>query len=203
MRRIPFQYLLLLLGFFLPVLQTEAEITLVKFGKETEWKYQDDGKALPPDWVKPTFIDAQWATGLAPLGYGDSGLNTTVRFGADPQKKQITTYFRRAFPIEDAAKLKKLVFLIRSDDGIVVYLNGKEILRNNLPQGQIESNTRAVKALGGIEERLYQRFTVNAENLVAGTNVLAVEVHQVDPRSSDLFLDLVLRGYRDENELRP
>lgn len=203
MRRTQFIGLFLLIGFFLLIPQADAEITLVPFGKATEWKYQDDGKVISSDWVQPTFVDTKWASGLAPLGFGDTGLNTTVRFGDDPQKKQITTYFRHAFQIEDAAKLKQLVLLIRSDDGIVVYLNGKEIVRNNLPQGEIESNTRAIKALGGVLERIYQRFTLSADDLVSGTNVLAVELHQANPRSTDLFLDLVLRGYQDEQELRP
>ncbi|QDT45860.1 hypothetical protein Pan241w_59880 [Gimesia alba] len=203
MRRIQMTGLLLLMGFFLPVPQAEAETALIKFGKETEWKYQDDGKALPPGWVQPNFADEKWSTGLAPLGFGDRGLNTIVRFGDDPQKKQITTYFRRAFQIEDPDKLKKLVLLIRSDDGVVVYLNGKEIARNNLPAGQVTAETTAIKAIGGVLERLYQRFTVSTDNLVSGTNLLAVEVHQANPRSSDLFLDLELRGYQDEKELRP
>ncbi|QDV53928.1 EDR1-related protein [Gimesia fumaroli] len=203
MRRIQFQCLLLLIGFFLQLSQANAESTLIKFGKETEWKYQDDGKALPPDWVQPDYVDAKWSRGLAPLGFGDRGLNTLVRFGEDPQNKQITTYFRRAFQVEDPDKLKKLVLLIRSDDGIVVYLNGKEIVRHNLPQGQIKWDTRAIQAIGGVLERLYQRFTVGTDHFVSGTNLLAVEVHQANPRSTDLFLDLELRGYQDEKELRP
>ncbi|WP_339730257.1 EDR1-related protein [uncultured Gimesia sp.] len=203
MRRIQFIGLLLLIGFFQPISQAVAETTLINFGKQSEWKYQDNGKALPLDWVQPTFEDAKWPTGPAPLGYGDTGLNTTVRFGDDSQKKQITTYFRRAFQIEDATKLKKLVLLIRSDDGIVVYLNGKEIIRNNLPAGQVTAETTAIEALGRVVERIYQRFTVSADNLVSGTNVIAVEVHQANPRSTDLFLDLVLRSYQDEIELRP
>ena len=203
MRRILFPVLILLVGFFLPVSQAEAEIALIKFGKQTVWKYQDDGKALPPDWMQRSFVDTKWSTGLAPLGFGDRGLNTIVRFGDDPQKKQITTYFRRAFQVEDPDNLKKLVLLIRSDDGVVVYLNGKEIARNNLPEGGVTAETTAIKAIGGVLERLYQRFTVDADNLVAGPNLLAVEVHQANPRSSDLFLDLELRGYQDEKELRP
>lgn len=196
-------FCLTLIAFFLSGSLAEAETTLVPFGKASEWKYQDDGKPQTSDWVQPSFEDEKWSKGVAPLGYGDAGLNTMVRFGTDPQNKQITTYFRRTFDVAEVDALKKLVLLVRSDDGIVVYLNGKEIVRHNLPEGKIESSTRALKPIAGIEERLYQRFTVGNDTLVSRKNVLAVEVHQVDPRSSDLFLDLVLRGYRDEKELRP
>lgn len=203
MRRIQITGIVILFVLLLLVPQSRAEVTLVQFGKETEWRYQDNGKAVSPDWLKPDFVDSKWAVGAAPLGYGDSGISTTVSYGGDQRKKHITTYFRHRFQIADAAKLSKLVLLIRSDDGIVVYLNGKEVLRNNLPQGQITPSTTAILALGGLYERLYQRFEVQADHLVAGNNVIAVEVHQANPQSTDLFLDLVLRGYRDNENLRP
>jgi hypothetical protein len=54
------------------------------------------------------------ATGLAPLGYGDGGLNTTVSFGDDEDKKHITSYFRHHFDVPNAEALGKLVFLSQS-----------------------------------------------------------------------------------------
>jgi hypothetical protein len=137
------------------------------------------------------------------LGYGDPGLNTTISFGNDPKKKHITTYFRSTFHVENVEGFGKLVLLIRSDDGIVVYLNGDEIIRNNLPEGDVEFASPATRALGGLVERLYRRFVVPAASLVSGANVISVEVHQANPRSTDLFLDLVLRAYRVDEKLRP
>lgn len=196
-------FFLSLIVFLIPGSLALAETTLVSFGKATEWKYRDDGKVLAADWMQPAFVDADWAKGLSPLGYGDTGLNTRLHFGDDPENKQITTYFRRTFEVVDPAQFKTLVLLIRSDDGVVVYLNGKEVARNNLPAGEITAQTTALQAIGGVLERLYQRFTFSGETLVAGKNVLAVELHQANPRSSDLYLDLSLTGYQDPQELRP
>ena len=192
-----------LLTFCVLVPHGSAETPLIKFGEDAQWRYQDNGKAQSADWCEPSFDDSKWKLGPAPLGYGDGGLNTTVSFGDDEDKKHITTYFRHHFDVQNAEALEKLVLLIRSDDGIIVYLNGDEVIRDNLPKGNIQFASRATRLKDLLDERLYRRFVVPAATLVSGTNVIAVEVHQVNPWSSDLFLDLVLRAYRVDEKLRP
>ena len=44
------------------------------------------------------------------------------------------------------------------------------------------------------EELRYGRFPVDPSVLRTDTNVVAVEVHQVNPTSSDLSFDLVIEG---------
>lgn len=94
--------------------------------------------------------------------------------------------------MEETEPFGKLVLLVRSDDGIVVYLNGNEIVRNNLSDGNIEYLSTAIEFLDGLDERLYRRFVVPASSLVLRVNTIAVEVHQANSQSSDLFLGLVL-----------
>ena len=180
-----------------------GESVLVPFGQKAQWKYLDDGSNPGSAWQTPAFDDRAWKSGAAPLGYGDPGIETTVSFGPDPQRKQITTYFRHEFDRGAAEHVEQSVFRIRSDDGIVVYLNGKEVIRNNLPTGEIGRDTTAITALNDLDERLCRHFRVAGDRLVAGRNVLAVEVHQAEPASSDLFLDLDLRGYAADEDLRP
>ena len=78
----------------------------------------------------------------------------------------------------NAAAFDRLQVQLLRDDGAVVYLNGTEVLRDNLPAGTITHTTLALTAVGGADERTYFAFTVSAAYLVEGTNVLAVEVHQ-------------------------
>jgi probable HAF family extracellular repeat protein len=79
------------------------------------------------------------------------------------------------------------------DDGAAVYLNGVEIFRSNLPGGPIAYDTLATFAVGGEEETtLFVTGTVNSVPLRAGLNVVAVEVHQINPASSDLSFALEL-----------
>jgi hypothetical protein len=124
------------------------------------------------------------------LGYGETYISTTLNFGADPNNKPITAYFRRSFQITDPAQVSRLVGGLNYDDGAVVYLNGHEIDRVVMPTGTITPTTLSPgHEAVGYESR---DWSPARQWLVAGTNVLAVEVHQADRTSSDLVFDLSL-----------
>jgi hypothetical protein len=78
------------------------------------------------------------------------------------------------------------------DDGVVVYLNGVEAYRNNMPTGAIGYTTRASSFIGGADETAWLTVLLNPALLVAGTNVIAVEIHQDSPSSSDISFDMEL-----------
>jgi hypothetical protein len=151
------------------------------------WRYRDDG-AAPADWASPAFSDAAWPSGAAPLGYGDAHVVTTTSYGPDDQNKRITTYFRAGFTLEAAATDAKIRLLV--DDGAAVYLDGVELFRDNLPAGALTADTLASSAVGDAAETDYAAYEVGA--IDAGAHVLAVEVHQSSPASSDLGFDLEL-----------
>jgi hypothetical protein len=77
------------------------------------------------------------------------------------------------------------------DDGAVVYLNGTEVFRSNMPTGPVAYNTLAS---GTVEDNTFYAWTINPALLVAGNNVIAVEVHQSDVASSDLSFDFDLKA---------
>src|SRR4029079_12165680 len=62
------------------------------------------------------------------------------------------------------------------DDGAVFYLNGQEIYRLNMPDGTVSYSTSASTGVG--DAVFSTPVIVPATGLVAGNNVLAVEVHQ-------------------------
>jgi hypothetical protein len=130
-------------------------------------------------------------------------VSTTLSYGTDPHAKYIAAYFRHSFQVADPKHLGQLQFLIRSDDGIVVYVNGKEVARNNLPEGEVKFSTTAVRPLEGADERFYRRFKVEPSALVEGKNTVAVEVHQCDAASSDLYLDVILKVFDASEDARP
>ena len=78
------------------------------------------------------------------------------------------------------------------DDGVVIYLNGTEIGRDNLTTGVVNYQTLANNAIGGSDETTPISFTIPASLLLPGANTLAVEVHQVNLTSSDLTFDAEL-----------
>ena len=153
------------------------------------WKYFDKGSDQGALWTGPSFDDSQWASGRSKLGYGDGGETTRVGFGPSEDDKHITTYFRRTFNVSDAGRYKALTIRLLRDDGAVVYLNGVEIVRSNMPDGPIDHETLADSS---VEEDTFHQWTINAGDLVDGENVLAVEIHQVSPTSSDISFDLEL-----------
>ena len=63
-----------------------------------------------------------------------------------------------------------------------------------MPTGTIGYTTRATTAIGGTDENAWQESPIDPARLVAGTNVIAVEVHQQSPSSTDISFDLELRA---------
>ncbi len=156
------------------------------------WAYLDDGSRLRTAWRKVPFDDTTWARGPAKLGYGDHDAVTVL--GSGRNRRPRTTYFRRAFEVTAPGAYRSLTVRLLRDDGAVVYLNGVELLRSNLPTGPLTFETLASVPVSRLDERTFEEVTLTAEALVAGRNVLAVEVHQASRRSSDLGFDLELLG---------
>jgi hypothetical protein len=115
-----------------------------------------------------------------------------VGWGPDKDNRYITTWFRHTFDRPDLKPGERLVINFCVDDGLVIYLNGREIGRENLPDGPLTPTTLAPRAIGPNDEGFYQRMPVPVDALRPGRNVLAVEVHQCSPKSHDIFLDLAL-----------
>ncbi len=171
---------------------TTTNITLISTG--AVWNYLDNGSDQGSAWPATGFNDSGWSNGPAQLGYGDGDEQTVVGFGTNSSAKYLTTYFRRAVTIANPTGFSSLNLRLLRDDGAVVYLNGNEVYRDNLPTGPINYQTRAVSNVGGVNETNYFAATVDPAWLVAGTNVVAVEVHQDLPTSSDLSFDFELTG---------
>src|SRR4029434_6571087 len=118
--------------------------TLVPAG--SVWRYLDNGSNQGTAWRALNFGDSSWASGPAQLGYGDGDEATVVSYGPNSAAKYITTYLRRSVTVGDVSAYTGLPPNLRRDDGIVVYLNGVEIYRNNLPSGAISYTTLASTA---------------------------------------------------------
>jgi hypothetical protein len=155
------------------------------------WRYLANGSDQGSAWRGLVFDDSTWPSGPGKLGYSDSPA-TVIPFGPDSNNKYVTTYFRHEFQVADPAVLSAASLRLLVDDGAVVYLNGGEIVRQNLPDGAIDYQTLALDAVGGSAESAYTAYRIPVSKLLPGTNVLAVEVHQNAGSSTDLGFDLGL-----------
>lgn len=151
------------------------------------WKHRtpatsQEAQSWPANWNASNFNDAAWPNDFAPLGWG-----TTEAIGAPVQPAGngvYATYARLAFEVDDPNLFEQnLTLEVRRDNGVIVFLNGVEILRSGMPTGTALPDTTA---------NTTTRTTVTAmiprTRLTAGTNVLAVQVHQhLNDRTDGLF----------------
>jgi hypothetical protein len=163
------------------------------FPKGATWKYWDSGTDPGAAWREPGFDDAAWKSGAAPLGYGEDDLSTTVGFGGDGEAKHMTAYFRASFQVADPAGLRAVRIWLRRDDGAAIYLNGKEIVRDNLPPDAGPGDGSLLTVSRDAEAAFFPH-ELPPDALRAGDNTLAVEVHQSSGSSSDLIFDLGIEG---------
>jgi hypothetical protein len=182
--------------FFVTVVNTHSQgvtnVTLISTG--AVWKYLDLGTDPGLAWRENGFDDSNWSSGPAQLGYGDGDEQTVVSFGPNSSQKYPTTYFRTAFNARGRTNVLAVHLRVLRDDGVAVYLNGLEIFRDNLPAGTISNETYAVAAIADNEEGVFLNASFPGMALLPGTNVVAVEMHQNSPTSSDLSFDLELKA---------
>jgi hypothetical protein len=162
---------------------TSATVQLIK--NDDTWKYYDQG-AAPSNWTANDFNDSGWSSGPAPLGYKMTGVKTTVSYGDDPDRKNPTTYFRKTISLK-STPTRSDAFLLnyQVDDGFVVYVNGKEAGRFNMPSGEIRfdsfssSYADATPLTGTLE--------LSSSLFKSGSNVIAVEIHNNKYASGDQY----------------
>jgi hypothetical protein len=154
------------------------------------WKYLDDGTDQDTAWRFPGFDDSGWEENNAKLGYGVDDLQTELSYGDDASNKYITYYFRKTFFIADSLDINLLMLGLLRDDGAVVYINGTELLRSNMPSGEIDYLTQASEAVYGESENVFNFYQFPASVVHDGENTIAVEVHQISKMSLDLAFDL-------------
>lgn len=165
----------------------ECATTLVSTG--AEWRYWDDTAAPPASWKQQVFDDAAWKVGRAQLGYGEGDETTVIASGVT---RPVTTYFRHTFVVTQENFFDSLTLRLLRDDGAIVYLNGTEIYRSNMPEGFVHHGTPAVLAVGGGEQDQYFQYGVWPYYIQRGSNVIAVEVHQAAGGGADCSFDLNL-----------
>jgi uncharacterized repeat protein (TIGR01451 family) len=170
---------------------------MIPFG--ASWKYLGNNGAAPLGWNTPFFIDAGWPTGNGEFGYGDGDETTCTPSGGGGTlcvptgNKDITTYFRKNINIANPLLFTGFKFKVERDDGYVLYVNGVEISRNNMPGGAIAHITLA--SSNGNDAII--TFTVPNTTFIAGNNIIAVEVHQrhvSNSESDDLSFNLELNA---------
>lgn len=183
---------LLLIILIFTGISAKADTTLVAYG--SAWKYLDDGSDQGTAWSDSSFADSSWQAGNAQLGYGDGDETTIISYGGNASNKYITYYFRQKFVISNLYLYSAFTINLKRDDGAVIYINGQEVFRSNMPAGAITyTTTSAGEAMD--DGNTPQTQSVASSFFSEGENTIAVEVHQLTQFSSDITFDLELTGH--------
>jgi lysophospholipase L1-like esterase len=141
--------------------------------------YVDTSKTFL-NWKSPEYDHSGWQFGSAPLG-NDGPANNFTEIAPG-----ISGYFRKVINFENAEDIKDLRLHIKGHDGAVIYLNGKQVSRMNMPtSSEVLFNTYAVKTRT-LDDSLVLNSFNGLNYLQNGENVFAVEVHSRYSLNPDL-----------------
>jgi uncharacterized repeat protein (TIGR01451 family) len=175
-------------------------VTLIPF-TGNRWYYLDNGAARPAGWEGTGFNHSAWLFGNGEFGYGDGDETTCIRYGGcngntcfptNNCAKAITTFFRDTFQISNISNFVSFVMSLKYDDGAVIYINGVEASRVNMPTGAMNNTILASSQV----ENATTTLTFPPSMFNTGTNTIAVEIHQRsnNEANGDITFNLQLQG---------
>lgn len=171
------------------VVSTTVDSTAIDKGASWRWYYETASPSA--DWKSNGFDDSAWSQGSAVLGWGSSSVVTVIDHFATTAERPRAAYFRKTFDVPDAARVQRLVLTTVADDGVVVYVNGTEVGRANMPAGTVTSATYASKAVRtSLAAASPVVIDVPVGLLVDGTNTVSVETHVNYRATPDVSFDL-------------
>ncbi len=157
---------------------------LTVFTSASSWKYNNPNTDQGTAWrtlASPPAVNWVSATGTFGYGYSET---VTIPSGFK------TNYFLKTVNIVNPTLYSTFNFTYSYDDGAVVYVNGVEVQRSNMPSGTILYSTNASTNNFTTNET----FSIPSTAFVSGNNIIAVEIHQNSTNSNDCFFDMSLNA---------
>ncbi len=175
----------------LPALSGTMELV----STNASWRYfkgsREPSTPDPATWRLASFPETAWSTGNAPFSYGEAAITTGTKL-TDMPNAYSSLFLRRSFTLASPGQVATLDLDAVCDDGFIAWLNGREVARHSAPAGDPRFDSLA--SANATEPVAFLPFAIAVPEqvLVAGTNVLAVQVFNVSLGSSDLVFDAAL-----------
>jgi len=150
------------------------------------WSYGTERPTA--DWLDVDYDASDWSTGRSSLG-GSASAVTTIPWGVGPRGAS-PRWFRIVFEVADPNAVQSPVLQLGAMDGVLAWLNGTEVHRQGLPEGPVDARTE-VTPLDAAEPR---SVPIDPTLLVAGSNVLALQVHPAEGDAGRAYMDATLRA---------
>jgi len=129
----------------------------------------------PRPWTFENLDDSAWQSGTTGIGFS---IPRQVEMDISAMRSvNETVYVRVPFVIEDPSLVRTLTLRMWFDDGIIVYINGREVARYNAPAPGTETWNSGAPAAWPTSRFVYPMdFNIRPfDFLHAGTNLLAVQ----------------------------
>ena len=147
-----------------------ATTTLTPVTTGSVCRYLNPGSAPAGAWTAPGYDDSPWGKGGTPFGHQE-------QVGTDIGVPAKTSYYRCGFTLPSTFTAQSATLSARVDDGAALSVNGTEVSRTNLPTGTIGYGTSA-SIVDSYDGTRWLSWSVPAALLRAGSNVVAIELHQ-------------------------
>ncbi len=157
--------------------------TIPIFSNTSSWKFYDGGSLDGKNWMAADYSDSNWSSGTPPIGYDYNAQHpeiVTETAGYLP-----TYYFRKTFDLTSQASDNVYTLNWIADDGFIVYVNGKEAGRYNMPSGEVRYSQYSTSWAHDNPDS--GTMTLDASLFRKGSNLIAVELHNNSGTSSDIY----------------
>ena len=189
----------------------QTELMLVE-RSSGQWRWRKgNSEASDPvgAWRMTDFAeDATWADAQTPIGFGkvedkDADYLMEMATVADDMQGNYSSFFaRRKFEVGAGEVPQRLEIRHAIDDGLIVWINGQEVVRRQMGDGDIPFDGTAD---GSSDEGEWQEDVHEdaASFLVEGTNTIAVQLFNSSKGGSDAGFDLELIRLASRDDIPP
>lgn len=183
--------------------------SLVRSTSMWKWFHPEDG--IDPEVAQPgfhknfstlDFNDSAWNAGkdsvgkTGGFGYGDP-VGILWKRPTDGNRK--TAYLRHAFTTNTS--YDRLTLKLQRDDGVIVYLDGVEVARNNVSNEKDSYGLMARDTVSAADEAEIVTLPLWIDRLSPGRHILAISLHNRGGNSSDLRIaEISLQGRRAQKD---
>ena len=162
------------------------QVTLIQEGADARWTVptgEDDG------WIAIDHDDSSWQSGKTGIGFGYDGL---IGEGGDTKEAMrgvnASAWVRIPFEIANPAAVVTMTLRMKYEDGFVAFINGDTVAGANDPP-ELMWDSNATGSHSDSKAVVFEDYEIDfGGKIVAGTNVLAIQIMNSSAGGSDLLL---------------
>ncbi|HRI25430.1 MAG TPA: DUF11 domain-containing protein, partial [Ferruginibacter sp.] len=142
------------------------------------------------NWTEDAYNDASNWTNTAnnsnAFGYNEPSVNSPS------QTNRFTYYLRRDITVSNPSQYNSITLTVQYDDGFIVYVNGTEVARANMPSGSAPYGTNPNNSRNYTDGDYV--LDIPSSSFVNGNNQIAVALYNRNSGTTDFYYNMQLVG---------